>query len=53
MAHIASSVERVPYSRIRELAEIAMQMDGVLRLYFALVMGQHHSRHLAFRMLER
>ena len=34
MAHIASSVERVPYSRIRELAEIAMQMDGVLRLYF-------------------
>ena len=28
-------------------------VDGVLRLYFALVMGQHHSRHLAFRMLER
>jgi hypothetical protein len=34
LAHIASSVERVPHSRIRELAEIAMQMDGVLRLYF-------------------
>ena len=28
-------------------------VDGVLRLYFALVMGQHHSRHLGFRMLER
>jgi aspartate/methionine/tyrosine aminotransferase len=27
-------VERVPHSRIRELAEIAMGMDGVLRLYF-------------------
>ena len=34
MAHLASSVERVPHSRIRELAEIAMSMDGVLRLYF-------------------
>src|SRR5436309_8208507 len=34
MAHVASSVENVPHSRIRELAEIAMQMDGVLRLYF-------------------
>jgi predicted dinucleotide-binding enzyme len=28
-------------------------VDGVLRLWFALVMGQKHSRHLAFRMLER
>jgi predicted dinucleotide-binding enzyme len=28
-------------------------VDGVLRLWFALVMGQQHSRHLAFRMLER
>ncbi len=28
-------------------------MDGVLRLWFALVMGQKHSRHLAFKMLER
>jgi len=28
-------------------------VDGVLRLWFTLVMGQGHSRHLAFRMLER
>jgi aspartate aminotransferase len=34
MARLASSVENVPRSRIRELAEIAMGMDGVLRLYF-------------------
>jgi aspartate aminotransferase len=34
MPGIASSVQRVPRSRIRELAEIAMSMDGVLRLYF-------------------
>jgi aspartate/methionine/tyrosine aminotransferase len=34
MAHLAASVEIVPHSRIRELAEIAMSMDGVLRLYF-------------------
>src|SRR5271156_5154279 len=34
MPHIASSVEQVPHSRIRELAEIAMGMQGVLRLYF-------------------
>ena len=34
MPQIASSVERVPHSRIRELAEIAIRMDGVLRLYF-------------------
>jgi predicted dinucleotide-binding enzyme len=27
--------------------------DGILRLWFALVMGQGHSRHLALRMLER
>jgi aspartate/methionine/tyrosine aminotransferase len=32
--HVASSVESVPHSRIRELAEIAMSMEGVLRLYF-------------------
>jgi hypothetical protein len=31
---VAPSAQRVPYSRIRELAEIAMSMDGVLRLYF-------------------
>jgi len=34
MARVAASVENVPHSRIRELAEIAMSMDGVLRLYF-------------------
>ena len=34
MAMLANSVEQVPRSRIRELAEIAMTMDGVLRLYF-------------------
>ena len=31
---VARSVENVPHSRIRELAEIAMSMDGVYRLYF-------------------
>src|SRR4029077_4419580 len=30
----AASLERVPYSGIRELGEAAMAMDGVLRLYF-------------------
>jgi aspartate aminotransferase len=34
MPVVADSVQRVPRSRIRELAEIAMGMDGVLRLYF-------------------
>jgi aspartate aminotransferase len=34
MTRLATSVENVPHSRIRELAEIAMGMDGVLRLYF-------------------
>jgi aspartate/methionine/tyrosine aminotransferase len=34
MPSLANSVELVPRSRIRELAEIAMGMDGVLRLYF-------------------
>ena len=34
MPSLASSVENVPRSRIRELAEIAMSMDGVLRLFF-------------------
>jgi aspartate/methionine/tyrosine aminotransferase len=34
MASLARSVESVPHSRIRELAEVAMSMDGVLRLYF-------------------
>src|SRR5882762_7537533 len=34
MPALAHSVENVPHSRIRELAEIAMGMDGVLKLYF-------------------
>lgn len=34
MATVASSALRVPHSRIRELAEIAMSMEGVIRLYF-------------------
>jgi aspartate aminotransferase len=33
-ASLAQSVHSVPHSRIRELAEIAFRMDGVLRLYF-------------------
>jgi aspartate/methionine/tyrosine aminotransferase len=31
---LAPSAERVPYSRIREIGELAMTMNGVLRLYF-------------------
>jgi aspartate/methionine/tyrosine aminotransferase len=34
MPKLASSALRVEHSRIRELAEIAMAMPGVLRLYF-------------------
>jgi len=34
MPLVAHSAELVPRSRIRELAEIAMGMEGVLRLYF-------------------
>jgi aspartate/methionine/tyrosine aminotransferase len=34
MPTIASSALQVPASRIRELAEAAMKMDGVLKLYF-------------------
>lgn len=33
-ATVASSALAVPYSRIRELAEIAMGMEGVFKLYF-------------------
>src|SRR5262245_44090243 len=33
-APYAESLTRVPYTRIRELGELAMTMDGVLRLYF-------------------
>jgi aspartate/methionine/tyrosine aminotransferase len=34
MARVAQSAQRIPYTRIREIAEAAMQMDGVLKLYF-------------------
>jgi aspartate/methionine/tyrosine aminotransferase len=34
MPQVASSAQRVPYSRIRELAEMAMAREGVLKLYF-------------------
>src|SRR5579862_9019036 len=33
-ATLAVSALQIPHSRIRELAEIAMGMDGVLKLYF-------------------
>jgi len=33
-AQLSPSAKAVPHSRIRELAEIAMGMDGVLKLYF-------------------
>jgi aspartate/methionine/tyrosine aminotransferase len=33
-AAVSASALSVPHSRIRELAEIAMSMDGVLKLYF-------------------
>ena len=34
MTRVAPSLEHVPYSRIREIAELAMSLDGVLALYF-------------------
>jgi hypothetical protein len=34
MAKIAAKAMQVPYSRIRELAEEAMKMEGVVKLYF-------------------
>ena len=33
-AQLSSSALAIPHSRIRELAEIAMNMEGVLKLYF-------------------
>ncbi|HEY1759919.1 MAG TPA: pyridoxal phosphate-dependent aminotransferase [Bryobacteraceae bacterium] len=33
-ASVAASALAVPYSRVRELAEIAIRMDGVYKLYF-------------------
>ena len=34
MSTVASSALKIPQSRIRELADMAMRMEGVLRLYF-------------------
>jgi aspartate/methionine/tyrosine aminotransferase len=34
MPQVAASAQRVPHSRIRELAELAMSMEGVYKLYF-------------------
>lgn len=34
MPELAPSALRVPHSRIREIAEVAMTMDGVCKLYF-------------------
>ncbi|MBP1714337.1 MAG: aminotransferase [Deltaproteobacteria bacterium] len=34
MAKVATGAMQVPYSRIRELAEEAMKMEGVVKLYF-------------------
>jgi aspartate aminotransferase len=34
MPSLAASALAVPYTRIREIAEAAMKMDGVLKLYF-------------------
>ena len=34
MANVATKALQVPYSRIRELAEEAMKMEGVVKLYF-------------------
>ena len=33
-ATVAASALNIPHSRIRELAEVAMSMDGVYKLYF-------------------
>ena len=33
-ASVAASALAVPYSRVREIAELAMRMDGVYKLYF-------------------
>jgi len=54
MPHLAASLDHVPHSRIRELAEIAMSMDGVLRLYFgeSNLPTPDYIKHAAVRALE-
>lgn len=55
MLPLAGSVELVPHSRIRELAEMAMSMDGVLRLYFgeSNLPTPEYIKQAAFRALEQ
>jgi len=55
MPQLASSVENVPRSRIRELAEIAMSMDGVLRLYFgeSNLPTPEYIKQAAFRAMQQ
>lgn len=55
MLPLAGSVELVPHSRIRELAEIAMSMDGVLRLYFgeSNLPTPEYIKQAAFRAMEQ
>ena len=43
----ASSLATVPYTRIRELGELAMSMDGVLRLYFGSAELEGSTRRIA------
>lgn len=54
MPTVASSALQVPYSRIRELAEIAMKMEGVLRLYFgeSNISTPEYIKQAALRALE-
>jgi aspartate/methionine/tyrosine aminotransferase len=53
MPALARSVHDVPHSRIRELAEVAMSMDGVLRLYFgeSNLPTPHYIKEAAIRAL--
>src|SRR5579884_2871128 len=55
MLPLAGSVETVPHSRIRELAEMAMSMDGVLRLYFgeSNLPTPEYIKQAAFRAIEQ
>jgi aspartate aminotransferase len=54
MPGLAASVQNVPRSRIRELAEIALAMDGVLRLYFgeSNLPTPDYIKHAAVRALQ-
>ena len=52
-ARLAASALHVPHSRIRELAEIAMRMDGVLKLYFGESNRAHAGVHQARRARRR